>query len=28
MAQRPEAPRERATDVARANDANIHLCSF
>jgi hypothetical protein len=23
-----EAPRERAADVARANDSNIHLCPF
>src|SRR5438046_7962680 len=28
MAERAEAPSERAADVARANDANIHLCSF
>src|SRR5438552_17903542 len=28
MAERGEAPSERAADVARANDANIHLRSF
>jgi hypothetical protein len=28
MTERGEAPSKRATDVARANDTNIHLCSF
>src|SRR5207253_1088907 len=28
MAERAEAPSERAADVARANNANIHLRSF
>jgi hypothetical protein len=28
MAERGEAPSERAADVAGANNSNIHLCSF